>query len=296
MEIKFINRSDNSIEIESPPGEELLDFLYHNPFGEKIILPIVKQKFISKWYGKIMDSSGSKKRIEPFVKSLNIDMTEAQKKISEFESFNDFFYRKLKPGVRTIGNGLVSPGDGKILAFENISEVNTFFVKGKKFTLKEFLQNDFLAEKHKNSSLVILRLAPNDYHRYHFPYDGIPSQTEKIEGVYYSVSPISLNKKFTEVFSENKKEICLLKTQEEGEILIIPVGATMVGSLNSTFEPNTLVNKGDEMGYFAFGGSSVVLLFNSDSFKLDIDLIENTKSKLETAVKMGEKIGTVINK
>lgn len=296
MEIKFINRSDKSIEIERPPGEELLNFLYHNPFGEKLILPIAKQKFISKWYGKVMDKPSSKKRIEPFVKSLNIDMTEAQKNIDEFESFNDFFYRKLKPGVRTIENGLVSPGDGKILAFENISEINTFFVKGKKFTLKEFLLNDELSEEHANSSMVILRLAPNDYHRYHFPYDGIPTQPEKIDGVYYSVSPISLNKKFTEVFSQNKKEICKLRTTDRGEILIIPVGATMVGSLNSTFESDSLVKKGEEMGYFAFGGSSVVLLFNSNSFELDTDLIENTKNKLETYVKMGEKIGTVINK
>ena len=294
MEIKFINRSDKSIEIERPPGEELLNFLYHNPFGEKLILPIAKQKFISKWYGKVMDNPSSKKRIEPFVKSLNIDMTEAQKNIDEFESFNDFFYRKLKPGVRTIENGLVSPGDGKILAFENISEINTFFVKGKKFTLKEFLQNDELSEEHANSSMVILRLAPNDYHRYHFPYDGIPTQPEKIDGVYYSVSPISLNKKFTEVFSQNKKEICKLKTTDRGEILIIPVGATMVGSLNSTFESDSLVKKGEEMGYFAFGGSSVVLLFNSNSFELDTDLIENTKNKLETYVKMGEKIGKAI--
>jgi len=296
MEIKFINRSNNSTEIERPPGEALLDFLYHNPFGEKIVLPIAKQKFISKWYGKKMDSPSSKKKIKPFVKSLNIDMTEAQKKISEFESFNDFFYRKLKPGTRKIEEGLVSPGDGKILAFKNVSEVNTFFVKSEKFTLKEFLQDDNLTEKHKNSSMAILRLAPDDYHRYHFPYDGIPSQPEKIEGVYYSVSPISLEKKFTEVFSKNKKEICKLKTKEKGEILIIPVGATMVGSLNATFQPDTLVKKGEEMGYFAFGGSSVVLLFNSNSFELDRDLIENTKNRLETSVKMGEKIGTAIAK
>ncbi|MBD3629272.1 archaetidylserine decarboxylase [Cyclobacterium sp.] len=290
MEIKFINRSDNSIEIERPPGEELLDFLYHNPFGENVVLPIVKQKFISKWYGKVMDTSISKKRIEPFVKTLHIDMSESQKKIDEFESFNDFFCRKLKPGTRTIEKGLVSPGDGKMLAFENVSEVQTFFVKGRKFTLKEFLQNDSLAEEHANSSLVILRLAPNDYHRYHFPYEGIPSRSENREGVYYSVSPISLDKKFTEVFSENKKEVCKLKTKDRGEILIIPVGATLVGSLNATFQPDSLVKKGEEMGYFTFGGSSVVLLFNSDLFELDKDLIENTKNKLETYVKMGEKI------
>ncbi|SMG07986.1 phosphatidylserine decarboxylase [Marivirga sericea] len=294
MEIKFINRSNNSVEIERPPGEKLLNFLYHNLLGERLILPIAKQKFISELYGKRMDSPRSKKRIEPFVKSLKIDMSEAQKQIGEFETFNDFFYRKLKPGARPIEEGLVSPGDGRLLAFENISELSTFFVKGKTFTLKEFLRNDTLAEEHANSSMVILRLAPNDYHRYHFPYDGVPTQTEEIKGVYYSVSPISVKEKFTEVFTENKKEVCKLKTTERGEILIIPVGATMVGSLNSTFEADKSVKKGEEMGYFAFGGSTVVLLFNSKSFELDKDLIENTKNNLETYVKMGEKIGTAL--
>ena len=294
MEIKFINRSDKSIEIERPPGEKLLNFLYRTLLGEKLVLPIAKQKFISELYGKRMDSSSSTKSIVPFVKSLGIDMSEAQKKISEFESFNDFFYRKLKPGARPIENGLVSPGDGRLLAFENISALDTFFVKGKKFTLKEFLQNDKLAEEHANSSMVILRLAPNDYHRYHFPFVGMPSEAKEIKGVYYSVSPISVKENFTEVFCENKREICQLKTTDRGEILIIPVGATMVGSLNSTFEADALVKKGEEMGYFAFGGSTVVLLFNSNSFQLDKDLLENTKNKLETYVKMGEKIGTPI--
>jgi phosphatidylserine decarboxylase len=282
--------------VERPPGEEVLRFLYNNPFGEKIVLPIAKQKFISKWYGKIMDSPKSRNRIEPFVKSLNIDMSEAQKSISEFKSFNDFFYRKLKPGTRKIGEGLVSPGDGKILAFKNVSEVNSFFVKGEKFSLKEFLQDDGLAEEYKEASMIILRLAPNDYHRYHFPYEGTPSESKSVEGVYYSVSPISLEKKFTKVFSKNKKEICKLKTEDKGEILIIPVGATMVGSLNATFQPHSLVKKGEEMGYFAFGGSTVVLLFSANSFELDEDLIDNTKSQLETGVKMGERIGREINK
>ena len=291
MEIKYINRSSNIIEIEHPPGEELLDFLYHNPFGEKAILPIVKRKFISEWYGKIMDSSISVSRIKPFIDSLNIDMTESEKDISEFETFNDFFCRKLKPGVRKIEEGRASSGDGKLLAFEKVSQVNTFFVKGKRFTLKQFLQDDALAEKYNHASMVILRLAPNDYHRYHFPYQGILLKTEEIEGIYYSVLPISLDTKFTEVFCENKKEICRLKTESKGEILIIPVGATMVGSLNSTYRPNTGVEAGEEMGYFAFGGSTIVLLFDSNSFSLDQDLLLNTQNQLETSVKMGEKIG-----
>lgn len=292
MNIKYINRSTNKVEIERPPGEGLLKFLYHNSVGKGAILPIVKKKFVSELYGKMMDRPASRKRIAPFVDSLNIDLSESQKSIHEFKSFNDFFYRKLKPGARNIEQGLVSPGDGKLLAFENASEVNSFFIKGKEFTLREFLKDADLASKYSDSSMVILRLAPNDYHRYHFPYNGIPSESDSIEGDYYSVSPISVKEMFTEVFCENKKEICKLQTNEMGEILLIPVGATMVGSIHSTYKSGIPVEKGEEMGYFSFGGSSLVLLFDSDLFELDKDLIANTQNQLETYVQMGERIAS----
>lgn len=294
MQIKYINRASGKIETETPPAKGLMKFLYGNTFGKIAFLPIAKQKMISRRYGKMMDHPKSVKRIQNFVDSLKIDMTEAKKNINEFKNFNEFFYRELKPGVRKIGNGLVSPGDGRILAFEKVSQVNSFYVKGTEFTLKQFLKNDLLLEKYKNASMAILRLAPNDYHRYHFPYSGTASKSEEIQGRYYSVSPIALDRNFTKVFCRNKKEICTLTTKTEGEILIVPVGATMVGSLNSTYQPDTMVNKGQEMGYFAFGGSTVVLLFDPNYFKLDKDLLDNTKNNLETYLKMGEQIASVI--
>lgn len=292
MDIQFINRATQELVTERPPGEDILRFLYGNPVGEALVLPIAKRKFISDWYGKKMDSPSSVSRIEPFVRSLNIDMSESEKQIDEFTSFNDFFYRKLKPGARKIEEGLVSPGDGKLLVFEKASEVNSFFVKGERFTLGEFLEDEKLSKEYQDAAMAILRLAPNDYHRYHFPYPGIPSSCHEIGRDYYSVSPISLEKKFTKVFTKNKREICRLKTAGKGEMLIIPVGATMVGSLNSTFTPDSPVQKGEEMGYFAFGGSTIVLLFNSGKFSFDQDLIENTRNHFETAVRMGEKIAS----
>ncbi|MFM7024249.1 MAG: archaetidylserine decarboxylase [Flavobacteriales bacterium] len=294
MDIQYIVRATGKIEKENPPAEGLLKFLYGNTFGKMAILPIAKQKAITKRYGKMMSSKKSVEKIPDFVSSLNINMNESKKSINEFQSFNDFFYRELKPGARKIGEGLVSPGDGRVLAFEKISEVNSFFVKGKKFTLQEFLNDDALFAKHENSAMIIVRLAPNDYHRYHFPFRGRASESKKINGSYYSVSPIALQTSFTKVFCKNKKELCTLTTEAHGEILLIPVGATMVGSLNSTFEPNTIVEKGQEMGYFAFGGSTVVLLFDTKHFKIDEDLIQNTKKNIETYLHMGEKIASVL--
>lgn len=292
MDIKYIARSTGKVELENPPAEGLLKFLYGNTFGKLAVLPIAKQKAITKRYGKMMSTNKSVERIPAFVDSLKIDMSESKKSINEFTSFNDFFYRELKPGARKIGEGLVSPGDGRVLAFQKISEVNNFYVKGKKFTLKEFLMDDALYTKHENSAMIIVRLAPNDYHRYHFPFKGMASESKKIDGSYYSVSPIALESNFSKVFCKNKKEICTLTTDGFGEILVIPVGATMVGSLNSTYEANTLVEKGQEMGYFAFGGSTVVLFFDSKYFKIDEDLLKNTKNNIETFLHMGEQIAS----
>lgn len=291
MQIKFIDRKSGKTIIETPPGEFFLKFLYQNPFGKLTLLPIVKRKFLSKWYGKKMDKVSSTKKIQKFVENLKINMNEAVKPISDYTSFNDFFYRKLKPEARKIEQGLISPGDGKMLAFENVSNVHDFFIKGRKFTLEEFLGDDILAEKYKNASLIILRLAPNDYHRYHFPFDGTPSKMTKIKGDYFSVSPYALASNFTKVFCENKREYCQLTTQEKGEILIAPVGATMVGSIIETYTPNLPIKKGEEMGYFAFGGSTIVLLVDKSKIKIDKDILTNTKNRIETGVLMGEKIG-----
>lgn len=289
--IKYINRQTGQFITEKPPGEGFLKFLYHNPFGELALNFLVKRKLLSALYGRMMDRRNSVKRIPKFIADLNIDMSEALKPIDEFTSFNDFFYRKLNPQARPIGEGLVSPADAKLLAFENMDAIGDFFVKGQKFTLATYLQNEQLAKKYKNFALLIFRLAPNDYHRFHFPYDGEVSETTKINGAYFSVSPYALEPNFTRVFCENKREYLTLFTKDKGDILLSPVGATMVGTIIETYTPNTYVNKGDEMGYFAFGGSTVVMLVDNQHFTIDKDILENTKNKIETAVVMGETIG-----
>ena len=291
MEIKFIDRKTGELRREAPPAEGLLHFLYDNTFGKTAILPIAKRKFISAIYGKRMDSPSSVNRIQTFVSQLGIDMTESKKSVAEFKSFNDFFYRELLPEARPIQEGFISPGDGRLLAFERVSDVNTFFVKGRQFTLAEFLGDEALAAAYQDATLLILRLAPNDYHRFHLPWDGVPSDIRKINGSYYSVSPYALAGNFTRVFCENKREFCLLKTKEKGNVLLAPIGATMVGGIVETYQPEQRVDKGAEMGYFKFGGSTVLILVDSDKIKIDPDILHNTRSKLETYVKMGERIG-----
>lgn len=291
MNIKYIDRKTGKIIVEQPPNESFLRFLYQNPLGKLSQNALLKRKIVSSIVGRLMNGKSSRKRIAPFVAQYNINMNEAQKSVKEFSSFNDFFYRKLNAKARPIQAGIVSPGDGRLLAFENVSDVNQFYVKGSEFTLAQYLQNMEMAEQFKNASLFILRLAPNDYHRFHFPYAGIPTESKRIKGNYFSVSPYALRQNFTQVFCENQREYTLLKTVDKGEMLISPVGATLVGSIINTYKAKKSLQKGDEMGYFAFGGSTVVLLVDKNKVKIDADLLENTQNGLETAVKMGEKIG-----
>jgi len=290
--IQYVNRESKDLRIENVPGEFWLNWLYNNPLGELSLEVLVKRKLVSEWYGKKMNSPESVDKIEEFVKKYNINLDEAQK--TKFSSFNDFFYRKLKSNARKIDttfNSIVSPADGKVLVFNNINNQD-FIVKGYRFNLTEFLSSDKLAKKYRGGSLMIVRLCPTDYHRYHFPLSGKIINESKIDGDYYSVSPIALKRKI-EILCMNKRSYVELHNDKIGEYLIVEVGATMVGSIIHTFK-STNVEKGEEMGYFKFGGSTIVLIFKKNKILIDKDLIDNTINGFETEVKMGEEVASFL--
>lgn len=179
-------------------------------------------------------------------------------------------------------------------AFENIKEVDTFFVKGSEFTLEEFFNDKELAKKYEDGTFVIIRLAPADYHRFHFPVDGEISEVKKISGDYYSVSTHAIKTNFR-IFCENKREYAILKTKKFGDIAMFDIGATMVGAIVQTYKANSFVKKGEEKGYFLFGGSTCILIFEKGKVIIDKDIIENTQNKIETRIYMGEKFGNEKN-
>lgn len=291
--IEYMNRSTDKIETEKVPGESFLKFLYYNPFGTLTLEALVKRKFLSRWYGKKMDSPKSCEMIEKFVKDNGINLAESEKSLKEFTSFNDFFIRKLRNGARKIDfdeDTLVSPADGKIIVIENMHDSSKFFLKGEEFTLKEFFKDEELAEKYQGGIMAIIRLAPVDYHRYHFPADGKISESKKIEGYYYSVSPHAIRQNFR-IFCENKREYSILSTEKYGDICISEIGATMVGGIEQTYTPNTFVKKGMEKGYFYFGGSTVIMFLEKDRVEIDRDILENSINGIETKIFMGEGIG-----
>jgi phosphatidylserine decarboxylase len=185
---------------------------------------------------------------------------------------------------------LISLGDGKLLAYENIDLQKLVQVKGFTYSLKELIQDSHIASKYEGGSCLILRLCPTDYHRFHFVDSGTCSKEVKIKGAYYSVNPIALDK-VQKLFCENKREWSLLHSDNFKDVLYVEVGATCVGSIVQSYEPNKRVEKGEEKGYFKFGGSTVILFFEPNTIKIDRDILNQTSLGFETSVLMGEKIG-----
>ncbi|QZT36924.1 phosphatidylserine decarboxylase [Halosquirtibacter xylanolyticus] len=291
-QIQYIDRESGQLCIEKIPGEKWLKWLYNKPFGRLSLHYLIKRKFISSYVGKYMDTRKSTCYISDFIRNHGIDLLEYKKeKLEDYKTFNDFFCRKIKPSARPIDDDFVSPADGKILAFKNIRNVKEFFVKGASFNLEEFLGSEELADKYKDGSMIIVRLAPKDYHRYHFPADGIIRKANDIKGHYYSVSPLALQKSLR-IFCANCRSYSILETQKYGDVLYSEVGATFVGSIIQTYAPDSHVKKGAEKGYFAYGGSTLVLLFEKGKIQIDEDLLENTANGLETYVPMGRKIAS----
>ncbi len=290
--IKYIDRASGETRTEIVPSEGMLKWLYSSATGKATLNLLFKRKIVSGLGGWYMDTKLSAKRIPKFVKEHQINLNECQiSDIHQFKTFNQFFYRKLKKSARPIGEGIVSPADGRILAFQSLKDVDSFFIKGYEFNLENFLQNKELAKKYETGAMAIIRLAPVDYHRYHFPESGVASESVKIKGHYFSVSPLALRGSLR-IFCENKREYCSLQTQYTGDILIVDVGATMVGGITQSYQPNSNVKKGQEKGYFSFGGSTLVLLFEKGKIQFDPVLIGNTKKGLETYIQMGEQIAT----
>lgn len=287
--IQYYERESRQLKTEKVAGEKWLVWLYYNPIGEATLWALAKRKLVSSIYGNMMDRTSSAKKIHSFIEDFDIDMSVAQEQ--EFNNFNDFFTRKLKDDARpvdTSSTSVVSPADGKILAYADISN-SDFIIKGYRFDVSSFLDNADLAQKYHDGALLIFRLAPMDYHRFHFPVSGNISPNKKIDGDYYSVNPFALRKK-AKIFCLNKREYTILSNPLFGDVIMAEVGATMVGSIEQTFKGSS-VNKGEEKGYFKFGGSTVVLLFEKSKIHIDEDLLITTAKGFETIVKMGERIG-----
>jgi phosphatidylserine decarboxylase len=296
LEILYVNRKTGQIEKEKVYGQFFLKLLYGNAWFCKclsfLLLPaFTRVHFPSKIYGWLQKILLSKRKVLPFIKEFKINVNEFLDPPESFQSFNDFFIRKLKKECRPMADAsVVMPADGRYRVYPMLDQIKTLSVKGKMLSLKELLQQESLAQKYEKGSLVMARLCPVDYHRFHFPCDCVPSTPKLVNGALFSVNPIAIKKNLS-ILSENKRMITSLGTKELGTILYIDVGATAVGSIHQTFTPEKLYQKGDEKGFFSFGGSLLLLLFEKGKIVFDQDLMQASEKGLEVLGQMGQSLG-----
>jgi phosphatidylserine decarboxylase len=291
--IKYYNRKENKYEIEKVLGEKYLNWSYSSPAGIGLVELLLKKKLFSKLYGYYCDTKFSCKKIDSFIEDFQIDMSMYKKASDKYSSFNEFFIRALNPDARIIpteDNVLISPCDGKISAYENIDPDNLVQIKGFTYSLKELLADNEVYKLYTGGTCLIFRLCPTDYHRFHFIDSGICSDTTKISGHYYSVNPVAL-KNVKKLFCQNKREWSIFHSDNFSDVIYMEVGATCVGSIIQNYTPNSKVTKGEEKGYFKFGGSTVILFFKKDVLKISEEIIAQTQLGFETSVYLGEKIG-----
>lgn len=287
--IKYFNRHTRKVETERVYGEKFLGWAYGNPLGKAALHTLVKRAAFSEWYGRRMDSPASAAKISQFVEDYALDPGEFADPLDSYATFNEFFYRKLKPEARPVCQdpaSVVFPADGRHLGFDKAADIESVFVKGQRFDLDSLVGDSALASRYAEGALVLSRLCPVDYHRFHFPVAGTPSDARVIPGPLFSVSPIALREKLEYLWT-NKRALTLLDAGSFGTVAILEIGATCVGSIRQTYPAGQPVKKGDEKGYFAFGGSSTITLFEPGRVHLAQDLLEHSDRQMELYARFG---------
>lgn len=244
--------------------------------------------------GKKFSSFSSTKSIQPFIKFHQLSVEEVLDPIDSFRSFNEFFYRKLKPGARIPANTdpktAFCPADCRLTCFPTIHEATQLWIKGAKFSVTSLLKDEQLGKYFEGGSLVICRLAPQDYHRYHAPFECKVNLIYHISGAYFTVNPMAIRQRL-DVFTENARTVAILESPVFGKVAYVAIGAMMVGSIEMTCESGDKLGVCQEVGYFAFGGSTIVLIFRKGACEFDGDLVENSRDCLETLVRVGQTLG-----
>jgi len=295
LKIEFFNRYTGRVETEAVYGDSWVRFAYGNPFGRLALHALVKRAWFSRWYGWRMNRPASRAKVQPFIARYGLDPAEFAEPADSFQTFNEFFFRRLRPEARPVDpapDAAVFPADGRHLGFPDLAAVDGIFVKGAVFGLAALLRDPELAARFRQGAMVISRLCPVDYHRFHFPVDGIPDTPRLLNGPLYSVNPVALRQNI-HIFTENKRCLGRIESPQFGLVLMLEVGATCVGGIDYTFAPGRPVARGAEKGFFRFGGSSLITLFEPGRMQLANDLVEQTRAGRELYARMGDRLGSV---
>ena len=267
--------------------DQLLSFLYTNIFGRMLLKPLIQPQ-VSKLAGRYLSSAHSKWLISKFIErnEINMDIYEE----CDYSSFNDFFTRKIKPDCRPVPEDLdvlISPCDCLATVYP-IQENTTFSIKNTEYTLRSLLRSPRLAKRFRGGYAYVLRLTVEDYHRYLYSVSGKQSKNYHIDGTYHTVNPIAND--YLPIYKENTREYTVIHSKEFGDVLQMEVGALLVGKI-SNHKQSTVVTRGEEKGFFEYGGSTIVVLTQKGRVTPRSDLLTNSKNGYETKVLQAHPLG-----
>ena len=267
--------------------DKLLSFLYTNIFGRMLLKPLIQPQ-VSKLAGRYLSSAHSKWLISKFIErnEINMDIYEE----CDYSSFNDFFTRKIKPDCRPVPEDLdvlISPCDCLATVYP-IQENTTFSIKNTEYTLRSLLRSPRLAKRFRGGYAYILRLTVEDYHRYLYSVSGKQSKNYHIDGTFHTVNPIAND--YLPIYKENTREYTVIHSKEFGDVLQMEVGALLVDKI-SNHKQSTVVTRGEEKGFFEYGGSTIVVLTQKGRVTPRSDLLTNSKNGYETKVLQAHPLG-----
>ena len=283
--MKIYDRNGQEVIVDQGQNN-LLKLLYSHFLG-RCVLKVLTLPFITHIGGMYMNSSFSKRKIQPFIHNNQIDMSQYVQK--EYSSYNDFFTRHIIEGQRQIRleeNIFIAPADSK-LTYYPITENIQLKIKDSLYSLEDLLQNAELAKQYHGGICLIFRLTVDDYHRYCFVDSGTKEKDCYIQGIFHTVNPIAND--YYPIYKRNSRSYSVLHTDHFNDVIYMEVGAMMVGKIvNHDLQS---FQKGQEKGYFEFGGSTIVVLLKKDIIDVDEDIIRSSSHHDETRVLMSEKIG-----
>ena len=266
--------------------DKLLSFLYTNIFGRMLLKPLIQPQ-VSKLAGRYLSSAHSKWLISKFIERNEIDMDIYEE--CDYSSFNDFFTRKIKPDCRPVPEDLdvlISPCDCLATVYP-IQENTTFSIKNTEYTLRSLLRSPRLAKRFRGGYAYVLRLTVEDYHRYLYSVSGKQSKNYHIDGTFHTVNPIAND--YLPIYKENTREYTVIRSKEFGDVLQME-GALLVGKI-SNHKQSTVVTRGEEKGFFEYGGSTIVVLTQKGRVTPRSDLLTNSKNGYETKVLQAHPLG-----
>jgi len=270
-------------------GDRIIRLIYGERANERASLAtLASRKALSLWYGAYCRSGHSRQLIAPFIAENNIDMTGCS---GSYKNFAEFFARQKRGIVfPEEATQLGAPCEGLASAYTDIDPDTMVAAKGSLYSLAELFGDAALAEQYRGGSCLRVRLTPANYHRMHFFDDGEVTDATYIDGDLYSVNPLAVEK-IARLYCRNKRVRVQVATQQFGNVVIMEVGATFVGSIVHKFLVGDKARRGRQASYFLPGGSLVLVYFQPGAVTLDADMLARTAQHIETRVNVGTVVG-----